>query len=332
MGFSDLPPVEKVDVFLDAAFKAARENAREHTLAEHEKSPLDRTKTLGIIKINTVNDNLVGKLDFLIAKYPNFDNLSEFYTQLLKHSLNFKQLKKSLGALGWLKDQIRKFSRDFLQKVKRSNDAAAIDGLTKQYYGRISSLVKQVKKDLHYLHGARQILRDFPSIKEELFTICIAGFPNVGKSTILSKLTTAKPEINSYAFTTTKLNIGYMVSSGGTKMQFIDTPGTLNREDLMNPVERHAFLAIRYVADLILYVFDLTENCGYSVKDQQKLFKTLKATGKPMLCYLSKTDLLDDMTQENFERTFEGKKIPLCTTQEELKDTLQTYQREIKPY
>lgn len=331
MGFGDLPPVEKVDTYLDSAFKSARENAREHTLADHEKSPLDRTKTLAIIKINTVNDQLVGKMDFLIAKYPNFDNLSEFYTQLLKHTLNFKQLKKSLGALNWLKDQIRKFTRDFLQKVKRSSDANAIDGLTKQYYGRISSLFKQVKKDFNYLHGARQILRDFPSIKEDLFTICIAGFPNVGKSTILSKLTTATPEINSYAFTTKKLNMGYR-KSRGTKIQFIDTPGTLNREEQMNPVEKQAFLAIRYVADLVLYVFDLTENCGYSLKDQQKLFKALKASGKPLVCYLSKTDLLDEMVIENFERTFEGKKIPLCTTQEELVDTLDKYRVEIKPY
>lgn len=331
MGFNDLPTIEKIDLYLDSAFKKARTNARNHTLADHEKSVLNRTKSLALIKISTVNDYLTGKLDNIIAKYPNFDNLSEFYTQLLKHSLNYKQLKKSLGGMNWLKDQIKKFSRDFNQKIKRSSDANAIDGLTKQYYGRISSLFKQVKKDFEFLHFARQALREFPSIKEDLFTVCIAGFPNVGKSTILSKITTATPEINSYAFTTKKLNLGYR-KTRGTKIQFIDTPGTLNRPEQMNPVEKQAYLAIRYVGDLVLYVFDLTETSGYALSDQQKLFKQLKTSGKPIICYLSKTDLLDDFVIDNFEKTFEGKKIPLCTTQDELLDTLEKYRQEIKPY
>jgi len=331
MGFGDLPPIEKTEIYLDAAFKKARTNAREHTLSEHEKSPLNRTKTLALIKVNTVNDHLIGKMENIIAKYPNFDNLNEFYTQLLKHSLNYKQLKKSLGGINWLKDQIKKFSRDFAQKIKRSIDANAIDGLTKQYYGRIASLFKQVKKDLTFLHFARQALREFPSVKEDLFTVCITGFPNVGKSTLLTKITTAKPEINSYAFTTKKLNLGYRKTQG-TKIQFIDTPGTLNRPEQMNPVEKQAYLAVRYLADLVLFVYDLTEMSGYTLKDQQKLFKTIKTSGKPLICYLSKTDILDDLTIENFERTFEGKKIPLATTQEELLDMLEKYRQEIKPY
>jgi len=38
-------------------------------------------------------------------------------------------------------------------------------------------------------------MKGFPSIKTNLPTIAIAGFPNVGKTTLLSKITDAKPKI-----------------------------------------------------------------------------------------------------------------------------------------
>ena len=46
-------------------------------------------------------------------------------------------------------------------------------------------------------------MKDYPTIKTSLFTVAICGFPNVGKTTLLSKMTPSEPEISNYSFTTT---------------------------------------------------------------------------------------------------------------------------------
>ncbi len=319
MGFGDLPPIETADSYLDSAFSNARTLARKHTLAEHDKSKLQKERTLGFLKMNAVKDYLIHQFDNIIAKYPNMDNLPEFYVQLLRLTLNFKQLKKSLGSLNWAKDQIRVLNRHMRPKLLGATDVPTAQKAQNMYYGRVSSVLKQIKKELAYLHLARQTMRDYPSVKEDLYTICIAGFPNVGKSTVLSKLTPAKPEISSYAFTTKKLNMGY-ATKNAIKFQYIDTPGTLNRTERMNFIEKQAYIAMKYVGDVLLYVFDITESCGYTLHEQKKLLTRLKDYDKPIICFLAKTDLLTDAQVEGFQSFFGRKKIPLFTEHEEIED------------
>ncbi|MFP4523652.1 MAG: GTPase [Candidatus Woesearchaeota archaeon] len=320
MGFSDLPPIERVEVYLDTAFRKARLNARKHVLADHEKSVLNREKSLALIKIDTVRSHITSSFQKIIAAYPNFDNLTEFYTQLLHLTLDYNTLKKSLGSFKWVVDQTHSFSKEFARKIKRTSDAQKAAQLLKQYYGRVSSVLKQIKKELVYLNSAREVLRTFPSLKQDTFTVAIAGFPNVGKSTLLSQITPAKPQIHSYAFTTKGLNQGY-AKKNGLDIQFIDTPGTLNRLEKMNTVEKIAYLALRYAADYVVYVFDITQ-ASYPLADQQKLFKQLKKSAKPIVCYLSKTDLLSDAQIEGFESLFSQKKILLFTDRDALIDYL----------
>jgi len=324
MGFSDLPTIERVEDYLDLAFKKARTKARNHTLTEKEKSNLNREKSLALIKIATISDVLISKFSNIIAKYPNFDNLTEFYTQLIKSTIDYKYLKKTLGSLNWASIKLKEMQKKFSWNIKKADSVKQVGILLNQYYGRTSSVLKQIKNELEFLHRARQLMRTYPNLKDE-FTIAIAGFPNVGKSTLLQKLTGADPEINSYAFTTKKLNTGYKELSA-LKFQFVDTPGTLNRTDKMNSVEHQAYLAMRYVADILLYVFDITETCGYTLQEQKKLLSRLKDFDKPIICFLSKKDLLSDEQVEGFKTFFSNKRIPLFTDLKSIdKFILKTY-------
>lgn len=317
MGFSDLPPVEKIDTYLDTAFKKAKATARKHTLAERDKSALAREKTLSLLKLNAMKEYLVTKFDNLIASYPNMDNVSEFYKHLLKATLDYAKLKKGLGSLHWASQQLKRLSRTSRAKLLGATTVKAVKDHLTSYYGRASSVLKQINKDVEYVRQARRIMKTYPSVKEGVFTICIAGFPNVGKSTLLSKLTNAQPKINAYAFTTTTLNLGYATRRGVT-FQFIDTPGTLNRLEKMNFVERQAFLALRYAADMVIYVFDVTEQSGYALDKQKKLLKQLKTHDKPIICYLSRTDILGEAAIEDFKHFFEKKTIPLFTDPDDI--------------
>ena len=143
-------------------------------------------------------------------------------------------------------------------------------------------------------------LSSSPAVIKQMPTVCIAGFPNVGKSTLLGKITTSKPEIKNYAFTTKTLNMGYMSAGKEDNVQVIDTPGTLAREDKMNNIEKQAYLAIKYQADLIVYVFDPTDT--YPIEDQEALFELMKKYRKPIVVYLSKTDIATKQQIKRFDK------------------------------
>ncbi|HJX06174.1 MAG TPA: GTPase, partial [Candidatus Nanoarchaeia archaeon] len=178
-----------------------------------------------------------------------------------------------------------------------------LDKAKKAFLGRVSSVMKQIAESLDYLESARKTMAGYPVLKTGLFTICIAGFPNVGKTTLLSKLTTSTPEIKEYAFTTKQLNLGY-AEMQGQKVQFIDTPGTLARPDKMNNIEKQAYLAIKYLADMIIYIYDLTE--PYPLEDQKRLLEKTKESRKPVMLYLSKTDLLEQGAINKFSQENEA--------------------------
>lgn len=309
MSFDTLPLIERADTYLDNAFKKAR------------KKPADK-------RIDTVSDYLTSSFEKIIAVYPNFDNMSEFYTQLLKLTVDYDKLKRAMGACQWIVRQVKTVSSEFRREMRSIENKEDFHKKLKAYYGRISSILHQTDKQLSYLKKVRDILRSYPSIKEGVFTIAIAGFPNVGKSTLLGKVTGAKPEIDSYAFTTKGLNMGTKTISA-IKFQFIDTPGTLNRVDKMNDVEKQAHIAIRYAADLIMYVFDLTETCGYSIEEQLKLYEKLKSTRKPVVIYLSKTDLYTEKTEALIVQTFSRRKVDMLVDSKSIKDYILNIYRKI---
>jgi nucleolar GTP-binding protein len=307
MAFQDIPPIQKPQEYIETAFGRAAKNA--NALRSHIRGEkLIKSKRLEEVRLTTIKDVLLKHLNKILTSFPSIDGMNEFYKQLVKNDLDYPLLKKSLGGVNWAKSKVITFCNKYLSSIRKCRDAGKISQYGKEYYGRIASVIKQIKKELAYIEEARKVMRNFPSIKE-MFTVCIAGFPNVGKSTLLSKLSTAKPEIKEYSFTTKSLNLGYLVEDK-KKIQLIDTPGTLNRFEKMNAIEQRAYLAMKHCADLIIYIFDLTE--PYPIQEQKKLLTNLKKLDKPIVVYLSKTDILDKKIIEKFkikEKVLDIKKL-----------------------
>jgi len=286
MNFQYIAPIESSKSLLDVAFRKARAKGKAKKLTGNWLQIIRQKESL---KLDVIKDNLVTKLRKVLDEFPGTEDLSDFYTKLMKLTLDYPQYKKSLGAVNWAVGKISDLHRSYVKRVVKEKDRVEIKNLMKQFYGRVSSITKQVDTNFKYLNKCRNIMRTYPDIKD-LFTVCIYGFPNVGKTTLLNHLTTSKAKVAAYAFTTVTINSGFM----GKKVQVLDVPGTLARKEKMNNVELQAELVLHDLADLVIYVFDLTERCGYSVKDQEKLFKHL-GKKKPILVYLSKTDLMDSV-------------------------------------
>jgi nucleolar GTP-binding protein len=93
--------------------------------------------------------------------------------------------------------------------------------------------------------------------------------------------------------------IGY-IKTPYFDIQVIDTPGILDRPiEEMNEIEKKSILALNYLANLIIYIFDLTETCGYSIKEQINLLNTIKKIfNKEIILYFSKKDLFTEKEEK----------------------------------
>ncbi len=316
MNFQDLHYIENSQFYLDVALRRSEEKARllRQSIKLSSVPRIIKSKRIEIEKLRIIRDVLSEKLGDIHLKFPSIDNLPEFYNQLIKINLDADMLKKSLGSIAWARANITKITKMYTIKIKGSNNAGEVSKLGSAALGRISSIIRQISKFLLFVEGARKIMRNFPAIKTSLFTISIAGFPNVGKSTLLKKITSSDPEIAAYAFTTKQLNTGYSVQNN-VKLQFIDTPGTLARFEKMNTIERQAFLAMKYASQMIIYIYDLSET--YSLEDQDRLLGLIEDIDKPIIIYLSKTDLVDKVKVDEFVKKF-SKKHKICLTDKEI--------------
>jgi nucleolar GTP-binding protein len=162
-------------------------------------------------------------------------------------------------------------------------------------------------------------------------TIAIAGLPNVGKSSLLEKLCGSRPEIKSYPFTTKSLMMGY-IEYGHKKVQLIDTPGLLDRPmSKRNKIEKQSIAAIQYIVDLVIYVFDTSETCGYTIEQQLKMYGELKGSfNKTVIPVANKSDIIG--RKETKELGLEERVIDVsCETGEGVEE-LKKFIKELTKY
>ncbi|MBW2983413.1 50S ribosome-binding GTPase [Candidatus Woesearchaeota archaeon] len=311
MNFQSLPVVENPQTYLDKAFSRARKRA--DTLADSVTRRTDRVllqKKIAHEKLTVVRDVIGQSLERLIREYPDFAGLPEFYEELARTQLDLDEVQESLGRLQGLADNVRSLTRKAQSEVRATHDPKEAKTIVDNLYGRLSALFKRSKDAFAVVERARRVLTSFPALKDGLPTVALAGFPNVGKSTLLSRLTSSTPKIAAYAFTTKTLNVGYYPGLY-EDVQVVDTPGALARFERMNAIEQQAYLCLKYVADVIVMVFDPTDT--YPLEDQERLLEQLKEHGKPIVVYLSKTDIADkgrvEVLKARFDAYVERKKL-----------------------
>jgi nucleolar GTP-binding protein len=274
--------------------KNAAEDARVNAREEHVRNIFIKSKIIEKQKLLTIEKSICGQLNGIVKKFPNVADLPVFYKELIQTVLNIKELEKSLTSVSFVSTKVKDLTQLYQRKIRCSKSIEDMNMHRRGYYGRISSLLKELKQDLEILEFARKEIKEFPTLKTNMPTVCICGFPNVGKSTLLKKITGSDVEIQSYAFTTKQLLMGY-ANLGYGKVQFIDSPGVLNREDKENMIEHQAYLAVKYLSNCCIFVLDLTLSSGYDVPDQLKLLSDLKKRfEKEFIVYLSKSDLLSN--------------------------------------
>jgi nucleolar GTP-binding protein len=275
--FRNLPNILSTKEILDQSFNKTKK------VIITDKDPFYKKKKAIISKTQKFSLNIITILEKYVKEFPSIDNLSSFYQEIIDIKINVGKLKKSLGAINWAQKTCKSVYFKQERFLKRSNNMGFIVQKQKEIYGRLSSIINQVDKDLKTLSDAQKILKKFPDI-QNIPTIVIAGYPNVGKSSLLRCLSSAKPKIAQYPFTTKEIHVGHIEKEEKhvkKRYQIIDTPGLLDRPfEKRNIIEKQAIAALEHLANIIIFLIDPTEISGYSITDQKHLLSQIKKTFK----------------------------------------------------
>ncbi|MDP2767093.1 MAG: GTPase, partial [Candidatus Methanoperedens sp.] len=259
MIFEKIPTVPTSEELLDKSFRRA-------TRAKRGKQVLDRASKLKaeesmlLTAANILSDNLVN----IVKKFPSFGQFDEpvekgqmilgsskmppFYLELADILVGVEEMKMNLASVHWAGNKIHELARTYVGMMRNADDAKVV---RKQAFGRISSIVDSIDGNLRFLNDARNKLRKLPAIDDSP-ALVIAGYPNVGKSSFVALVSSARPEIAPYPFTTKGLAVGHFTRNG-IRYQVIDTPGLLDRPlEERNEIELQAISALKHVGRVIL--------------------------------------------------------------------------------
>jgi nucleolar GTP-binding protein len=269
-----------------------------------------------IAKLDLILDQLSTRLNSVVKSFPTIDEIHPFYRILANTIVPIDDLKQALAGLSSavrISEQIVRESQRLLRRAKTPAEARK---LREAAYGRISSIVNRLKSRLEILRKAAKEFRKFPSVTLSLPVIVVAGYPNVGKSSLVALISTAQPEIAEYPFTTKKISLGHFPLNS-THGQIVDIPGLLDRPmSERNPIEQRAIAAIQYLADCILFLIDPTLMCGYELQSQIALLNELKEVFPSVEIFpiLNKSDIASEDEINRAQQMLDLELVPIINT------------------
>ena len=144
-----------------------------------------------------------------------------------------------------------------------------------------------------------------------LADVGLVGFPNAGKSTLLSAISAARPKIADYAFTTLEPSVGVVKYYDDKSFVVADIPGIIEGaaegrglgHRFLRHIERNSVLLFMVPADSS----DIKEEYYILLKELQKFNPQL--FGKERILAISKSDMLDDELEREIKKHL-PRKVP----------------------
>ncbi|XP_045529634.1 nucleolar GTP-binding protein 1 [Pieris brassicae] len=260
----------------------------------HKHYKITRIRAFYMRKVKFTQQNFHDRLSRIIQEFPKLDDVHPFYADLMNVLYDKDHYKLGLGQLNTARHLIDNVAKDYVRLLKFGDSLYRCKQLKRAALGRMATIMKRQSANLTYLEQVRQHLSRLPSIDPYTRTIIICGFPNVGKSSFINKITRADVEVQPYAFTTKSLYVGH-TDYKYLRWQVIDTPGILDHPlEERNVIEMQAVTALAHLRAAVLYFIDPSEQCGHSIEEQISLFESIKPlfSNKPLIVVLNKMDVI----------------------------------------
>lgn len=290
-GLKAIAPVPTASDFLDIVLSKTQ---RKTPTQIHSGFKISRIRSFYMRKVKFTQEAFDERLGQILSEFPILDNLHPFLASLLNVLYDKNHYKLALGQINTCKHLIDNVGKDYVRLLKFGDSLYRCKQLKRAALGRMATIMKRQKDPLAYLEQVRQHMSRLPNIDPTTRTLLICGYPNVGKSSFINKVTRADVDVQPYAFTTKSLFVGHM-DYKYLRWQVVDTPGILDHPlEEMNTIEMQSITALAHLRSCILYFMDLSEQCGFSLEAQIKLFQSIKPlfANKPVFVVINKIDVL----------------------------------------
>ncbi|GAA0141926.1 hypothetical protein LIER_02955 [Lithospermum erythrorhizon] len=288
--FQKLPMVMPSIDILQSALRKARRVSASKGIANAAK----RERNKGAKHLDALMKEIAVPLRTYSQQFPNKKYLHPYERALIELTLGDGNYEKVLRNIEVLRKKV--------VSVGKEQASLCAKSLTKrEAEERLNEGVKQIEDVFHLQRSAvdellnvAKTLRAMPVVDLETPTLCLVGAPNVGKSSLVRIVSTGKPEICNYPFTTRGILMGH-ISLSYQNFQVTDTPGLLRRyDDDRNNLEKLTLAVLSYLPTAVLFVHDLSGECGTSPSDQYLIYKEIRErfSGHLWLDVVSKCDLL----------------------------------------
>jgi len=306
--FSNIPTILTAEEIIEFAHNRSLKISMKSSL---RLSKIERTRIREITRLQEFVKQVKIKLKSSVEEFPSLDRLHPFYLELTEILVGLDRLKQSLGAIYNSIPPIDDIANKHLEALKLSDDPKQMKRTRSAAKGRIASILRNTSENIDFVIEAKKKMAQLPGIIPESPTIVCAGFPNVGKSTLVREVSTAEPEIAYYPFTTKKVIVGHL-KIRDQSVQIVDTPGLLDRPMAKrNAIELEAIAALKYLAHVIIFMVDPSEACGWPLQEQIALYEDIRRMFPlvPMPVVFNKIDITPpdrlDIARERFPDAFE---------------------------
>ncbi|KAL4870045.1 hypothetical protein BDV12DRAFT_69280 [Aspergillus spectabilis] len=322
--WKDIPPVPTNQEFLDIVLSRTQRQLPTQIRAGFK---ISRIRGFYTRKVKFTQETFGEKFQAILDGFPRLQDIHPFHKDLMNTLYDADHFRIALGQVSTAKHLIDTVSRDYVRLIKYAQSLFQCKQLKRAALGRMATICRRLKDPLVYLEQVRQHLGRLPSIDPNTRTLLICGYPNVGKSSFLRNVTRADVDVQPYAFTTKSLFVGHF-DYKYLRFQAIDTPGILDHPlEEMNTIEMQSITAIAHLRSAVMYFMDLSEQCGYSVSDQIKLFHSIRPlfANKIVFVVVNKIDIrrpedLEPELQEEMQNMLKTGDVELlqlsCTTTE----------------
>jgi nucleolar GTP-binding protein len=290
----------------------------------HPQFKITRIRSFYMRKVKFAQTTFNEKLTGILEQFPRIDDIHPFYADLCNVLYDRDHYKIALGQVNTTRGVIDNIGKDYARLLKFADTLYKCKTLKRAGLGRMCTAAQKLKASLNFLEEVRQHMSRLPAVNPNTRTLLLTGYPNVGKSSFMNIVTNANVDVQPYAFTTKSLFIGHL-DYNYVRWQVIDTPGILDHplED-RNTIEMTAITALAHIKSTVLFVIDISEHCGWTIKQQVALFDSIKPLfkGKPLLVLLNKTDIrsvrdlppTDKALIENLPKSVEGQTVEVLQT------------------